>query len=342
MQRNRLHSLCVLTFTALIFALLSVANAETFPSSPVRADALAAIESLRSAVQASDLAGAQREAALAQLDAAVEDERAAEAARSQVAALQAEATTRNAPKERASGMLAADGELALQEWAARIAPDANAEMLEGLLEHQRSLSAELAGEIEQVETELEQILARPAETAIEIAALRRRAEELSTPIQATENESRRATDARRLRQTGELHRVEAELALRRAEQETSLERQRLRELALRDMRFQQSLNIRRTEWLQTRIAELARKELEVRVARLAKADEPVTGRPSVATSVAHDNRLLGEELLSQSDRLAEDREELSKLEPARDRVASALKDSRTRLELGGSSEAVGR
>ena len=342
MQRNRLHSLCVLTFTALIFALLSVANAETFPSSPVRADALAAIESLRSAVQASELAGAQREAALAQLDAAVEDERAAEAARSQVAALQAEATTRNAPKERASGMLAADGELALQEWAARIPPDANAEMLEGLLEHQRSLSAERAGEIEQVETELEQILARPAETAIEIAALRRRAEELSTPIQATENESSRATDARRLRQTGELHRVEAELALRRAEQETSLERQRLRELALRDMRFQQSLNIRRTEWLQTRIAELARKELEVRVARLAKADEPVTGRPSVATSVAHDNRLLGEELLSQSDRLAEDREEFSKLEPARDRVASALKDSRTRLELGGSSEAVGR
>ncbi len=47
-------------------------------------------------------------------------------------------------------------------------------------------------------------------------------------------------------------------------------------------------------------------------------------------------------MLLQGDRLAQDREALSKLEPARDRVATALKDSRTRLELGGASEAVGR
>ncbi len=136
--------------------------------------------------------------------------------------------------------------------------------------------------------------------------------------------------------------MEAELALRRAEQETSLERQRQRELALREMGFQQRLNLRRIEWLQTRIAELGRKELERRIAALAKTEASVTGGPSVAASVAHENRLLGDELLLQSDRLAQDREALSKLEPARDRVATALKDSRTRLELGGASEAVGR
>ncbi len=342
MQSTRLRSRSALAIALLVLAFLPAANAETPPKSPAGADAPAAIESLRNAVEANPLAEAQREAVLAQLDAAAGDERAAETARSQLAALRAEATDGNTPEAPSSGMLAENGELALQEWAARLPPDANTEMLESLLERQRGLAAELADQIDEVETEVAQILARPAETAIEIAALRRRADELSNPIQATENESRLALDARQLRQSAELHRVEAELELRRAEQETSLERQRLRELALAEMGFRQRLNLRRIEWLQARIAELGRKELEQRIAELARTEKSVTGGPSVASSVAHDNLLLGDELLLQSDQLAQDREELSKLEPARDRVATSLKDSRTRLELGGASEAVGR
>ena len=342
MQRTRLRTPAALLCSLLIFALLSAANAATVSTSPAPVDAQVAIESLRTAVTAGELGEAQRDAILAQLDAAAEDERAAENARRQVAALRAEAAKQSQPEEPSSETLADDGERALQEWTARVPPSADAEMLEDLLERQRNLSAELAAQIEAVETELAQILARPADTAIEIAALRRQAEGLAAPIQAAENEPGLATDARRLRQSAELHRVEAELELVRAEQETSLERQRQRELALREMGFRQRQNLQRIEWLQARIADRGRKELEQRIAELEKTEASVTKGSSVAASVAHDNRLLGDELLQQSDRLAQDRTELSRLEPARDRVATALKDSRTRLELGGASEAVGR
>lgn len=341
-----------LPLSALIRALLSIAlvacaplsSAQAAPlaSAPGRADSQAEIESLRSALPASELSDAQRESALARLDAAAKDERAAEVARSQVAALEAEATNRVASAIRPDTVLAEDAAVALQEWVARIPPDANAEMLEGLLESQRGLSSELAGEIDQVEAEIARILSRPAETAPEIAALRRQLDALSTPVQANANEPDLVAEARRLRQSSELHRVEAELALRRTEQETSLDRQRLREQALREMESRQRVNLRRIEWLETRIADLSRSELELRVADLAKRETSASGKPSLATAVAHDNRLLGDELLVQTDRLTADRKKLSQLEPARDRVATALSDSRTRLEVGGASESVGR
>ena len=240
------------------------------------------------------------------------------------------------------GSSLADDELALQEWAARIPPEADSETLEGLLEHQRSRSAERTDEIERTRAELAQILARPAENAIEIAALRRQIDALSAPLPAAEGEHALASDARRLRRRAERHRAEAELALREAERETSLDRQRQRELVLRALGAEQRIDLRRIEWLQTRIAERARRELELRVAGLAAVELASSGRPSLATSVARENQQLGEELLRQTDALASDRQKLSALEPERERVVAALNDSRTRLELGGANEAVGR
>ena len=248
-----------------------------------------------------------------------------------------------APRTPSSGTLADDGELALQEWAARIPPNADTEMLEGLLERQRRLSAELAGQIEEVETELAEILARPADTAIEIAALRRQIDELSTPVQATEGESSLATDARRLRQAGALHRVEAELELLRVEQDTSLDRQRQRELALREMGFQQRLNLRRIEWLQSPDRRAGAQGARA-PHRRAREDRGVAHRRAQHRGLGgpRQSHCSATSCSQQSDRLATDRDELSQLEPARDRVATALNDSRTRLELGGASEAVGR
>lgn len=308
----------------------------------------AAIDSLRKRVETSGLEEVALEAAREGLDAAAQELGAAASARARIAELEAEAASPDALAERAgradpneaSGEVAE--QLALQEWAARIGPDADAETLEELLESQRGLSAELSEEIEQLEGELAQILARPAESGIEIAALRRRIDELSRPLAAIEGESELLFEVRELRRQQSLGRVEAELALRSAEQETSLARQRQRERALREMGSRQTENGLRIEWLQTRIAELSREELDQRTAALARTEAALAGRPSVASTVAHENRLLGEELLVQTDALATDRQDLSTLEPARDRVATALNDSRTRLELGGSSEAVGR
>lgn len=337
-----------LVLAVLAAALPSTANGAQAAGVESGAESLAAIESLRRRVETSGLEEGPREAALAQLDAASEDAREATAARLRIAELKSEAASPEASPERAdsAGRSEATGEvdeqLALQEWVARILPDTNVETLEGLLEHQRSLAAERTEEIAQLEAELAQILARPAESGIEIAALRRRIDEIVRPLEATEGESELSFDIRQLRREQEHARVETELDLRHAEQETSLARQRQRERALREMGSQQRESGLRIEWLQTRIAKLSREELERRSAALARTEAALSGRPSVATTVAHENRLLGEELLAQTDALAADRRNLSLLEPVRDRVVTALNDSRTRLELGGASEAVGR
>ncbi|MEZ4279829.1 MAG: mechanosensitive ion channel [Myxococcota bacterium] len=315
------------------------APASADPGREATSDLAAEIESLRRALQASAADGALLEGASAQLDAAVEDQRAADQTRAAVAALRADAASPVAPVPRSAEL---DDARALRDWAARIPADADSETLEGLLEHQRNRAAELSDEIENTRTALAQILSRPAENTDAIADLRRKLDALSLPIEAAEGEPSLATEARHIRRLAERQRTEAELTLREAERDTSLDRQRRRELALRELDFEHRAQLRRIEWLQTQIAERARRELERRVAQLTPAPPAVSGHPSVATNVAQENQQLGQELLRQTDALAADREDLSELEPERERVVAALNDSRTRLELGGANEAVGR
>ncbi len=333
-------ALFVLAIT-LVPAAAAGAPATTAPNEGRPADLQTEIESLRRALESGGIEGALREGALAQLDAAAEDARAAEAAHGAVAALKAQAAQSGAPAAKPGGGPVDDAST-LEAWAARIAPDADTETLEDLLEHQRSLLAERTDEIERVRSELAQILSRPAENTRAIAALRRQIDALSTPVDAADGEPTLAVKARRLRRLAERQRAETELVLQETERETSLDRQRKHELALREMDLEHRIQLRRIEWLQARVAERARRELELRIARLAPAEAPANGRPSVATIVVRENQQIGEELLRQTDALAADREQLSALEPERDRVVAALNDSRTRLELGGTNEAVGR
>ncbi len=311
-----------------------------------------AIESLRSAVQSSTLDESQQQTAMAQIEAAETNLAAAEQWRGQAATLRAEAAARPAQRETRSPTPDIDSERALDDWARRLPPDADVEMLEGVLQQQRGFISERAGEIERIQAALAQILARPTEIASEIAALGRRADDLSTPIGAigaigaTGEEPDLLYNARALREASELHRVETELELRRVEQQTSLARQRLHESQLHDLRWKQTLDRRRAEWLQARIAERAREELELAVTGLvepeAEREEPSAGTSSSKASLALVNRALGDELLRQNGRLEKDREAVSQEEQSRDRVLTALRDSRTRLALGASSEAVGR
>jgi potassium efflux system protein len=323
---------------AIVLAIVpGVATSAPEGAEPV--DLRAEIESLRSALQASPENGTTLEGAIAQLDAAAEGERAAREARGAIAALRADAAI---PVPTGPRPGSDDDALALRDWAARIPPDADSETLEDLLERQRNLAADLSDEIETHRAALAQILGRPAESTEEIAALRRKIDALSLPIEAAEAEPALATEARRIRRVAERRRAEAELALLEAERDTSLDRQRRREVALREMDFEHRVQLRRIAWLQARVAERSRRELELRVAQLAPLEPAAGERPSVATNVARENRQLGEELLRETDALAADREKLSELEPERDRVVAALNDSRTRLELGGANEAVGR
>jgi potassium efflux system protein len=352
MQNSRSRRPHPFRWAPLVLALLLLPSAAAQPaaaSQPAAAlgnDLKSVIESLRIEVEASPLDSAQRETVETQIDAAATHLRDVAGLREQIASLRAVAAARTGQRDRASATRDVDPERALEEWAGRLPSDADVEMLEGMLQQQRGLVSERTGEINRIEAALAQILARPAEISSEIAALGRRIDELSSPVGAIGEEPELLYDARVLRHASELEHAETDLELRRVEQETSLARQRVRESQLHDLRWRQLLDLRRAEWLQARIAERAREELELAVARLVEPrieqEESTEGTSTSEASLARENRNLGDELLKQNSRLEKDREEVSEEERARDRVLSALRESRTRLALGGSSEAVGR
>lgn len=328
-------------WTLTVLATLLVATLATRSLAAPDADPAAAIDGLRSAIEESALDETQREAVAGQLDTAAANLDAAAELRQRLASLRAEVAAR--PGDDA---LAVDTDQAFDEWVARLSSDVDVETLENVLQQQRAIVSERAVDIERRSAELAQVLARPSELSSEITALRRRADELSAPVEAAEGTPPLLQEARALQRATELRRVQAELELRRAEQATNLERQRLREAQLRGLREQQELDRERSEWLRTRIAERAREELELAVARLVgpepDPDAPGDDRPRVVASLAEENRALGAELLEQNDELAKDRRAVAREEQAAARVSTALRESRTRLALGGANAAVGR
>lgn len=329
---------------------------------PVAAQPASGIESLRSLVETSTLDATQREAALNQLNSAAAHMRSADEFRQQAASLQAVAARRAAEIDDAGSQPVLDPEESLEEWVARLPSDADVEALERMLQQHRATLDERTTEIARLEALLDETLARPADIPGEIAALGREAENLATPLVSVEGEPELLRDARALARMSELEQVQAELELRRIEQQTSLARQRLYESQLEELRTRQALDARRAEWLEERVADLSREELQRAASRLVEPEtpddveegtdegssttNPDSKRPgadsSLAASLAEENRELGDELLAQNSRLEEDRQEVSEEEEARDDVTTALRESRTRLALGGSSEAVGR
>jgi len=337
----------ILGLLATLVALLSLgaaplARAEGRPQTRATAGPDPAIAAARAAIETSALDDAQRELALGQLAAAESLDREAADWLEKLAALREESSSWPQRTKQLQAELEVDRDRTLQAWAARLPEDADGERLEQVLEQTRAVVMQQSAQIDATEDELSKWLARPVDTASELARLQHRAEELAAPIDDGGDEPGLVSEARRLRNASERRRVEAELELRRVEQETGVDRQRLHELELRVLRQRRALDTRRAELLQTRIADRTRGALEARVERLKAQDERYADRPGVEADAARENRILGEELLEENERLADDRAELAALAQARDQIAVSLRDSRARLELGEMNEAVGR
>jgi potassium-dependent mechanosensitive channel len=328
---------CVLWLT------ITAATLPTAHAAATRPPAQPQIDSARAAIQAGNLAEPERQAALAQLDAATADEREAENLQSRLVDLRAEAAAQPTTLARLQRALQVDHAQAIAEWSARLPRSADAETLERLLVQERNQIAGIDAEIEAVASDLAQLLSRPAQASGEIATLRRRIDQLATPPAAVDGEVPAVAEARRLRRASELRRLQTELDLRLLEQDTATNRQTVYELTLRELRYRQRLHTQRVEVLQDRIATLARSQTEALLVRLADAEaSSFAGSPGVAATAAADNSALGRDLIAQNERLARDRAMLASIEQARAAVAATLRDSRTRLELGGRSDAVGR
>jgi potassium efflux system protein len=328
----------ILWFSALVLPLLSpaTAGAKTQPS------VFNAIDTARTAIDRSKMEETQRQAAIDHLEAARAYEREAETLKERLTALRAETVDQPKRIERLQKALTINREQELLEWSKRIPADTDGETLEQFLEQERTVISDLRAQIDAVGTDLAQALSRPAQATDEITALRRRIEELSVPFLAQKDEPTVLFEARRLRRSGEQHQLQVTLELRLAEQDTATQRQNFYELTLRELRYRLGLHEKRVKHLQQRIANRGRNELESLVERLIKRERELAGAAAILASAATTNRAMGEELIQQNENLAHDRAALASIEGARERTAVALRDSRTRLDVGGASERVGR
>lgn len=327
-----------LWFSALVLPFVSPANAD----SKTQPSVFKAIDTARKAIDRSKMEEIQRQAAIDHLEAARANQREAETLKERLTALRAEIVDQPKRMERLHKALTINREQELLEWSKRIPADADGETLEQILEQERTVISDLRAQIGAVGTDLAQALSRPAQATDEITTLRRRIEELSVPFLAQKDEPTALFEARRLHRSGEQHQLQVTLELRLAEQDTATLRQNFYELTLRELRYRLRLHEKRVEHLQQRIANRGRNELESLVERLIKRERELAGAAAILTSAATTNRAMGEELIQQNENLAHDRAALASIEGARERTAVALRDSRTRLDVGGASERVGR
>lgn len=301
-----------------------------------------AIDSARAAIARSKMEESQRQMALDHLDVARTDAQEAEKLKERLTTLRAEIADQPTRMDRLHKALTANREQALLEWSKRIPADADGETLEQILEQERSIITDLRVQIDKVGTEMALALSRPAQVTEEMTTLRQRIEELSISIIAQKDEPAALFEARRLRRSSEQQRLQATLVLRLAEQDTATQHQRLHELELRELRYQLGLHEKRIKHLQQRIADRGRRELESLIEHLIKREQELVGGISILASAATVNRGIGEELILQNELLERDRKAMASFEQARDHIKVTLRDSRTRLDVGGASERTGR
>jgi potassium efflux system protein len=313
-----------------------LAAAQVPPSSSAQ------IESHRAGIDAGDLDAAQRSLAIEQLDAAASADAAAGALLEQMQTLRSDAAQAPARTLELTQSLATDRAQAHAQWLQRLPGQVSTDMLERLLEQERSAIAGLRADLDRAGAELAQALSSTAPPETSDSELRSRAERLATPLVPAEGEPAGLTQARQLRRDAELRQARAELELRQVAQDGLMERQRYLELTLRELRHRLAIREPRLLALQERIAEVGRQELEALVAELEAVAQPAAGTSHAVATAAGRNRELAQGLLQDNDRLAAERAELEAEERARDRSVAVLRDSRVRLELGGSSEEVGR
>jgi potassium efflux system protein len=301
-----------------------------------------AIEAARDSIAGAELADADRQAATANLDAALAAERVADPLVERRKALIAENAARPARLAQLQSALQVDPARALEAWSRRVPADADAETLERLLDQERRTLAELQSQIDKASAALALEVSRPPQASDDIAGLRKNVEALTQPLAAVDGEAAEVTASRRLRRVSELRSAQAELDLRIAEQDSAIERQRELELEIRGLRHRMSLHQQRVEQLQARVADLVRQESEARIAHLDAQQLALKDAPGAVALAAEENRALGYELMENNEQLATERGALGSIEEERDFLAEMLRDSRTRLEVGGTTEQVGR
>ncbi len=308
-------------------------------SLPAAAQSGSPIDVLRNAATA--LAEPQAQAATEALDAAAAADRESAALREQLQALEAEVAAAPARSREFERQLAEERRASLSAWQARLPAGASVEALEAALEEERRAVDALRERADLLTRDLATRLAQPGRSGASLAELQQRLQDLATPRTPPADEPAALSDARRLRREAERSQVQAELALRQAQQDAAPILQRLGELELRALRHRISLREPRLAELRDRIAERGRAQLEDLATRLDEAAAAAAALAGPVADIAGENARLGRELVDQNERLSGERDQLARQEAALARDQAGLRDARARLELGGQSAQVG-
>ena len=295
---------------------------------------------LRASLSSANLDEERRSAVQAQLDAADSATKEADALAQELdnlrARTQAPAATSPAPlSDEESGRL-------LERWKERIPANAGMEVLERLLADERKAIAALKINIEKTAADQADLVSQPGQGRTDLTQLRRRVQESAEPVTTEPGEPTALTQARQLRRSAEHRRATLELALRQEEQTTTEARQRLLDTQIQSYSRELQDRTPRVAWLNQRIAERSRLQLEQQVQETADAVTQTNAADPALRTLAQRNATLATQILDYTNRLAQERQALTSDEYRRDQLASALRDTQARLRLSGAGAAVGQ
>lgn len=236
-----------------------------------------------------------------------------------------------------------DAELAglLARWQERIPANASQEVLERLLADERDAIAALKTGIEKSAAEQANLVTQPGPGRADLSTLQQRVQDSAEPVTAEPGEPSALTQARQLRRSAEHRRATLELALRQEEQSTIETRQRLLDAQLQAQRRELLERTPRVAWLNQRIAERGRQQLEQQAQEARAAEDAATDASPAIRELAQQNAALAAQILEHTNRLAQERSALAGDEYRQGQLAAALRDTQARLRLGGGA-AVGQ
>jgi potassium efflux system protein len=300
----------------------------------------AQLEALR-AVVAGDpaLDETQRSAAGALLDAAASDMAGAQQRQAQAAELRAQAQAAPQQMRELERALAIPRDRDLQQWLRGIPRDADSETLERLLARETEAITAVFAEMEQAAAELAESQTRSAQGSGLATALRQELDQ--APAGTVAGEPSSLAQARQLAAQARRRLREAELTLQQATQETASTQQALLELRVRELRHRLLRLAPRLDLLKDRLARRSRAELATRSAEIAAQALALEPEGGARAELARANAQTAGELVENNDALVAERDELSEFGTQRAQVRQSLRDTRTRLELGGDSETLG-
>ena len=237
--------------------------------------------------------------------------------------------------------LEADSAAEFRAWRSKLPELAKRDELARGLSELRRDAEQTAIELGTVGADLAAATTRANELTDAIAQARRAAEEARTGTPPAGEATGAAAQVRDLANQARRRVTAARVLHLEAEQATLPDRRRLLELRQRTLQRRASLLDREVGVLEAMLDERTEAELATLSERLRQERDALEGADIALATAAERNVMLGEELASTAERAQRAAEQAREAQRASTQVGDALRNTRSRLELGADDDAVG-